>query len=71
MLCLKGDLDLQETVMPLLNEQLSIWEIGFRWAGYDPHSFWLRIPQPVRDRFRTLIQEIYESRLECHTLQTA
>lgn len=55
--------------MPLLTEQLSVWEIGFRWAGHDPCGFWLRIPLPVRDHFRTLIQEIYESRLECLTLR--
>lgn len=55
--------------MPLLNDHLSVWEIGFRWAGYDPQKFWLRIPLVVRDQFRTLIQEIYESRLECLTLR--
>lgn len=55
--------------MPLLSEQLSVWEIGFRWAGYDPCRFWLRIPLAVRDHFRTLIGEIHESRLECLTLR--
>lgn len=55
--------------MPLLNDHLSVWEIGFRWVGHDPQALWLRIPLAVRDRFRTLIQEIYESRLECQTLR--
>ncbi len=35
--------------MPLLNDDLSVWEIGFRWAGYDPDRWWWRIPLPVPD----------------------
>lgn len=54
--------------MSLLNGELSIWEIGFRWAGYDPDKVWIRPPLPVRDNFRTLIHSILHCHLECDTL---
>lgn len=54
--------------MPLLNDHLSVWEIGFRWAGHDPDKLRFRIPLAVRDNFRVLIREIYESQLDCYTL---
>ena len=56
--------------MTILAEYLSVWEIGFRWAGYDPDKFHIRIPLAVRDNFRTLIIEIHHSRLECDSLIT-
>ena len=30
--------------MPLLSDNLTVWEIGFRWAGLEPDQRWLRIP---------------------------
>lgn len=54
--------------MALLIDQLTVWEIGFRWAGYDPDKFYFRIPLPVRDNFRLIIDQIYSSHLQCDTL---
>lgn len=54
--------------MALIIDQLSVWEIAFRWAGYEPNKFQLRIPLPVRDNFRTLIHEIHFGHLDCFTL---
>lgn len=54
--------------MALLTDDLSVWEIGFRWAGYDPDNLYLRIPLAVRDNFRTLIHEIHHAHLDCDTL---
>ena len=54
--------------MPLLNDELSLWEIAFRWAGHDPDKFWLRIPLPVRDNVRTLMDAILQGHLFCTTL---
>lgn len=54
--------------MALLNDQLSVWEIAFRWAGYEPKKFQLRIPLLVRDNFRILIHEIHYGHLDCLTL---
>lgn len=54
--------------MPLLNEQLSVWEISFRWSGLDPSKTWLRLPMAVRDSARTLIDAIWRLHLHCLTL---
>ena len=54
--------------MALLNDDLSLWEIGFRWTGRDPDRFWLRIPLAVRDNFRTLMDAILRGHLDCLTL---
>lgn len=54
--------------MPLLNDQLSVWEIGFRWAGRDPDSWSPRIPLPVRDNFRILMDAILQANLFCLTI---
>ncbi len=54
--------------MALLHDDLSLWEIGFRWTGRDPDALWLRIPLEVRDHFRTLMDSILHSRLDCFTL---
>lgn len=54
--------------MTILADYLSVWDIGFRWAGHDPDKFWFRIPLPVRDNFRTLINEIHHGHLECESL---
>lgn len=54
--------------MALLNDQLTVWELSFRWAGYDPDKLYFRIPLPVRDNFRLIIDQIYASHLNCETL---
>ena len=54
--------------MALLNDDLSVWEIGFRWAGQDPDRWWRGIPLPVRDNFRVLMDAVLQSHLECVSL---
>jgi hypothetical protein len=54
--------------MPLLNDHLVVWEIGFRWAAYDPDKLWIRLPLPVRDNFRVLMEAILQGHLYCDTL---
>lgn len=54
--------------MPLLNDELPVWDIAFRWAGYDPDKLWIRIPLPVRDNFRILMDAILQGHLPCYTL---
>lgn len=56
--------------MSLLLDNLSVWEIGHRWAGVDPAQVRLRLPLLVRDNFRTLIDAIYSAHLPCETLLT-
>lgn len=54
--------------MALLSSELSVWEISFRWAGYDPDRLWLRLPLQVRDSFRTLMDAILHGHLDCESL---
>ncbi len=54
--------------MALLNDQLSLWEISFRWAGLDPNRLWLRIPLSTKDNLRTLLDAILRMHLGCLTL---
>jgi hypothetical protein len=54
--------------MSILNDELSIWEIGFRWGGYDPRKLRLGLPLPVRDNFRILLDAIRCTHLHCLTL---
>lgn len=54
--------------MPLLSDELSVREISFRWAGYDPEKFWFRNPLPVKDNFRNLMSAILSGHLDCATL---
>ena len=54
--------------MPLLTDDLSVREISFRWAGYDPDRFWRRTPLAAKDNFRTLMLAILKGHLECVTL---
>lgn len=56
--------------MPLVVDQLSLWKVGFKWAGLDPTGLWLRIPMPVRDNFSTLLDAILSEHLDCLTLST-
>ena len=54
--------------MPLDADELSVWDIGFRWAEHDPARFWLRIPVAVRDNFRVLMKAILSGEIICQTL---
>lgn len=56
--------------MSLLNEDLSIWEIGFRWAKYDPDKYRVCLPLLVRDNFRVLMDAVLSSHLQCDTMST-
>lgn len=49
-------------------ESLSLWDIGFRWAGCDPDRLWLRLPLLVRDNFRILMGAILNGEIICSTL---
>ena len=54
--------------MPLLSEELSLWEIGFRWSGLDPDLLWLRLPLLVKDQFRNLMDAILKGELLCSSI---
>lgn len=54
--------------MALLNDHLTLWEVGFRWSGHDPAKRWIRIPLSVRDNFRTLMDAVLQGHLYCETL---
>ena len=54
--------------MPILNAELNVWEIGFRWNGLDPGRWYWRIPLAVRDCFRMMMDAILSQELECITL---
>lgn len=56
--------------MALLTNQLTAWEIGFRWAEHDPDKFYLLIPLAVRDNFRLIIDQIYAGHLQCETISS-
>lgn len=51
--------------MALRHDELTIWEIAFRWGGFDPQQAWIRIPVAVRDNVRLLLNGIYSGELEC------
>lgn len=54
--------------MPILNDELSVWDIAFRWTGRDPRRFWFRIPLEVEDHFRNLIDAILKAELACESI---
>jgi len=54
--------------MALLSDELSLWEIAYRWTNRDPEEFSLKIPLPVRDNFRLMTNAILQSHLPCSTL---
>lgn len=54
--------------MAILVEQLTVWDIGFRWAGYDPRRFYLRIPLEVENNFRTLMDAILSGEIACDSI---
>lgn len=52
----------------VLHDELSVWDIGFRWAGLDPDGLWLRYPLAVKDNFRLLMSAILDAEIICPTL---
>lgn len=58
--------------MPLLDDELSIWEIGFRWSGFDPSSlryrFPIALPLEVKDTVRLVLRAIEDGHLYCCSL---
>lgn len=54
--------------MALVVDQLTLWTIGFKWAGLDVRRNWLRLPEKVCDNFSTLLEAILSEHLECLTL---
>lgn len=57
--------------MPLITEELSVWDIGLRWAGHDPDRLWLRLPLAAKDNFRLLMWAILSGEIICGTLTLA
>jgi len=56
--------------MPLFDDALTIWEIGFRWARKNPDRPWAWIPMEVKDNFRMVLRAIVDGDLYCETLTT-
>lgn len=54
--------------MALDSIELSVFDIGFRWAGHDPAQYWVRVPLLVRDNFRVLMNAILSGEIICPTL---
>lgn len=54
--------------MALDSDELTVWEVGYRWANYDPDLYWFRIPLIVRDNFRVLMKAILSGEIVCSTL---
>lgn len=54
--------------MALLNDTLTVWEIGHRWAGKDPSWTSLLIPLAARDNFRNMFDAILCLHLTCSTI---
>lgn len=54
--------------MPILVEELTVWDICFRWAGYDPRKVYFRIPLEVENYARILIDAIHKAELSCESI---
>ena len=54
--------------MPILVDYLSVWDISFRWAGFDPRKLYFRLPLQVEDYARTLIDAIHKAEFSCDTI---
>jgi len=54
--------------MAILSDSLTVWEIAFRWSGLNPRDLWLRIPLPVQDHFRNLMDAILSAELPCESI---
>lgn len=54
--------------MPLLMDQLSMWEIAHRWHGYDPRPPWWKpfrlLPLPVKETIRSMMDALLTGNLE-------
>ncbi len=57
--------------MALISEELSIWELSHRWAGYDPERFVFTYPVDVKDNFKLLMYAILSGEVYCETLSLA
>ncbi|CAG1004297.1 hypothetical protein MTYP_03157 [Methylophilaceae bacterium] len=57
--------------MPLITEELSVWDIGLRWSGHDPDRLWLRLPLEAKDYFRLMMEAILSGEIICDTLALA
>jgi len=57
--------------MSLIADELTVWDISFRWAGYDPSQFWFRLPLVVKDNSRLLMHAILHGEIICETLTLA
>src|SRR5450830_860713 len=57
--------------MPLLDDNLTIWKISFRWAGLDPDSLKYRfyIPIAVKDNIRLVLNAVLTNILFCPSLK--
>jgi hypothetical protein len=50
--------------MPLLNDELSLWEIAHRWNNIDPDKIhWFGLPLDVKDSFRLMMDAILNANL--------
>jgi hypothetical protein len=54
--------------MPLLTEDLSVWDIAHRSANYDPDIYRLRHPLVVKDYFKLLLGAVLNGELFSETL---
>lgn len=56
--------------MSLIAEELTLWELAFRWSEVDPPRLinWRPLPLSVRDHFRNIMRAILHGELECITL---
>ena len=54
--------------MPILVDDLSVWDISFRWASYDPRKFYYRIPLEVENNFRNLMNAVISAEIDCLTI---
>lgn len=54
--------------MPILADELSVWDISFRWAGHDPRKLYFRIPLEAENYARSLIDAIHKAELSCETI---
>lgn len=54
--------------MPIIVESLTLWNICFRWFGYDDRRLYFRIPTDVDDLARTLLTAIHRAELACESI---
>lgn len=57
--------------MSLVSEELSVWEISFRWAGFDPDRVYPLYPLEVKDNFKLLMDAVLNGQIYCETLLLA